>query len=185
MVSGARFVGKKDYFHKNNLHILQEGGYWYLAFTARQNWNTYITHLIKGSIPPYKPCMAFCLVGLCKEKNKPCRKKQDGWAELRFVLCYSSWSPVITVVFSNVANLPQTAQKATWKVHHVHSKIQVWDNGDHIGTYVLLEHTDFLLKKAFTRLVYKMVLSQQRLWFPPTSLTERKTKIHLFKNTLL
>jgi len=30
-------------------------------------------HLVKGSTSPYKPCIAFCLVRLCKEMNKPCR----------------------------------------------------------------------------------------------------------------
>lgn len=135
-------------------------------------------HFTKSNISFYKFYTAFCLVGLCKEKTKPCRNSGT-FLRLVFVLCCSSWSPVIIVVFSNLARLPQTAQKATWKFQQCAAKYR----GGRVVITLAWYHTFYWIPLIFLQkkclqggdLFYKMGLSQQRLQFPSTFLTETHT----------
>lgn len=115
-------------------------------------------HLINVAHTPLQILHCFPFSSALQRKEQTLQT-HNSWAALPFFLCYSSWPPVIIVVFSSVAQLRQTARKATWKVHHVHNEIQVWHSGGHIGmiTYVLLEPSDFLPKQH----IYKAFFVKQ------------------------
>lgn len=86
---------------------------------------------------------------------------------------------MIIVVFSNLARLPQTAQKATWKFHQCAAKYRC----GRVVITLALYHTFYWIPLIFLQrkclqgrgFFDTMSLSQQRLWFPSTFLTETHT----------